>query len=648
MAVDPQIPSLTDALFNAYTGQTVNDPKTYTSHNASKITGRYILKPIQDEVLKLISVALSGGGALTVRNNTGSTLAAGPVRVTGYDTTNSAFTIGLADADTNTQAHFILLSSLATATSGVAYLSGDYTSALDTSGAALGDPVYLSASGVATLTAPTGADQIVQIIGYVKTLSATGTIRGYVHSPIKIGTSNLQDSAVTTAKITDANVTAGKLASDSVTTAKILDSNVTLAKLADVATATVLGRSAGGTGAVSALTALPAMDGSALTGIVATVADGSITGGPAGAGVKIAASTITHDNVAAANKDGVAGTASMRTLGTGAQTACAGNDARLSDTRTPTDGSVTTAKIVDANVTLAKLANIADATILGNNTGGGAAPLALTATQTKTLLAIAAGDVSGLAASATTDTTNAANITSGTLPAARIGAASIDLTTKVMGDLPLANLAQGTARSVLGVTGNSTADYAPIQGTADQVLRVNMAGTALEFGTMSTRNLVDTLHPNQFPALIGFRATRSANQTLSATPGTWTKINFDVDNNTGVNSFDTNSAFDNATNYRFTAPKSGYYQINACITFSPSVADSVYGVRIVKNGTAVTTLFPSQPYDTTNNGFSGVFSDIIYLASGDYIHVDGFADYASPVVYYAQQATYFSGAFIGG
>lgn len=50
--------------------------------------------------------------------------------------------------------------------------------------------------------------------------------------------------------------------------------------------------------------------------------------------------TITHAEIAAANKDGSAAVPSMRTLGTGAQQAVAGNDSRLSDTRTPTDGSV--------------------------------------------------------------------------------------------------------------------------------------------------------------------------------------------------------------------------------------------------------------------------------------------------------------------
>jgi len=45
---------------------------------------------------------------------------------------------------------------------------------------------------------------------------------------------------------------------------------------------------------------------------------------------------VTDAKVAAANKDGTAAIPSMRTLGTAALTACAGDDARLSDARTPT------------------------------------------------------------------------------------------------------------------------------------------------------------------------------------------------------------------------------------------------------------------------------------------------------------------------
>jgi len=53
---------------------------------------------------------------------------------------------------------------------------------------------------------------------------------------------------------------------------------------------------------------------------------------------------ITDAMIAAALKDPAAGTPGLRTLGTGAAAACAGNDARLSDTRTPADSSITAAK----------------------------------------------------------------------------------------------------------------------------------------------------------------------------------------------------------------------------------------------------------------------------------------------------------------
>jgi hypothetical protein len=66
-------------------------------------------------------------------------------------------------------------------------------------------------------------------------------------------------------------------------------------------------------------------------------------------------------------------------------------------------------------------------TVAGNNTGSAAQPTGLTPSQTKTLLAIGSGDVSGLAAIATSG--SATDLTTGTLPAGRFPALFGDATT---------------------------------------------------------------------------------------------------------------------------------------------------------------------------------------------------------------------------
>ena len=64
------------------------------------------------------------------------------------------------------------------------------------------------------------------------------------------------------------------------------------------------------------------------------------------------------------------------------------------------------------------------------------------------------------------------------------GAVNLASSNAVTGDLPYANLTQGSALSVLGVTGNATADVASIAaGTDHQVLR--RSGTALDFGAVN-------------------------------------------------------------------------------------------------------------------------------------------------------------------
>lgn len=88
----------------------------------------------------------------------------------------------------------------------------------------------------------------------------------------------------------------------------------------------------GGSGSVDSVTA-----GDASITVAGTVANPTVAVAALGiTAAKIALLAITDAQIATANKDGASATPSMRTLGTGAAQATAGNDPRLSDSRPPT------------------------------------------------------------------------------------------------------------------------------------------------------------------------------------------------------------------------------------------------------------------------------------------------------------------------
>lgn len=150
-------------------------------------------------------------------------------------------------------------------------------------------------------------------------------------------------------------------------------------------------------------------------------------------------------------------------------------------------GTPTTALLRAASLTLGWSGQLAVSRGgTGVSTFGGTNTLLYT-TATDTLSSVATANTSALV----TSSTGVPSWTSGTVAnrvlrtdGTTITFSQVALTTDVSGRLPFANLTQGSARSVLGVTGNATADVASIQGTANQVLVVNGAGTALTFGSI--------------------------------------------------------------------------------------------------------------------------------------------------------------------
>jgi len=107
-----------------------------------------------------------------------------------------------------------------------------------------------------------------------------------------------------------------------------------------------------------------------------------------------------------------------------------------------------------------------------------------------------------------------------------------------------------------------------------------------------------------------FSAYASVSQVLSAVTFTKIQINTEI--------FDTNSCFDNLTNYRFTPNVAGYYQINGQASITSTTAVSRVIPAIYKNGAA-------QNYGTDSDVTStlrGVVSTLVFMnGTTDYLEL---------------------------
>lgn len=131
--------------------------------------------PVQVNVPLQISPA-TGSIPTPVRMYYGGAISRGTaVYISGWNAANAAFAATKADADAaGRSAKYVCMQDLSAAGMATfAPMDQQLVGLLDTSGGAIGDPVYLSATaGLLTLTPPTG-DATVQIVGTVVTVSAT-------------------------------------------------------------------------------------------------------------------------------------------------------------------------------------------------------------------------------------------------------------------------------------------------------------------------------------------------------------------------------------------------------------------------------------------------------------------------------------------
>ena len=131
-----------------------------------------------------------------------------------------------------------------------------------------------------------------------------------------------------------------------------------------------------------------------------------------------------------------------------------------------------------------------------------------------------------------------------------------------------------------------------------------------------------------------FYATRiTTNQSISA--NTWTKVQCQSED------WDTNSNYDNATNYRFTPTVAGYYQFSGGLEFNN--VTGFYQIAFYKNGSQHRV---GGWYANSTNGCQVTLSDLIYCnGTTDYVELYG-ATSTSSNAFYTGGTTRFGGIFV--
>ena len=109
-----------------------------------------------------------------------------------------------------------------------------------------------------------------------------------------------------------------------------------------------------------------------------------------------------------------------------------------------------------------------------------------------------------------------------------------------------------------------------------------------------------------------FSAYANASQSVSS--GVVTKVQFQTKD------FDTATAFDNTTNYRFLPLVAGYYQINSTVRMSGTIPTN-YDIYLYKNGSSYRTYLSINISSGSTTLISSIGAVIYLNGSTDYLEV---------------------------
>ena len=154
---------------------------------------------------------------------------------------------------------------------------------------------------------------------------------------------------------------------------------------------------------------------------------------------------------------------------------------------------------------------------------------------------------------------------------------------------------------------------------ADGTLKVGTITTSTGSGSITIPSGV-TLSGGGLANTPAFEAFLSANQTFS--DATYTKVNFDTE------IYDTNSDYDNSTNYRFTPTVAGKYLVySSLVMFAGGSTYAALAIR--KNGSAYKILTTDYDNGTEARNVISTSTVIDFNGSSDYAEVFAYYDITS-------------------